>query len=143
MGTPFQLREIQSNDEASHAVNTTTFDTRHLVDSADPALVHERIPDASLTSRMNAGYPDHRGVRGGSFSFSMNLMGHQGTAAGALTETALQKLLRQGLGGGDTAGIGTTATAASSTTVINVSAVTGFAVGQGFRVGVKGDGRCD
>jgi hypothetical protein len=144
MGTPFQLREVHYSAESAFAENVTTFATRIPVESADlSGLTHVRAPYQGGKSRMNAGEPDHVMTRGGSFSITTNLIGHHGTAAGALTPTWLYDLLSLGLGGGDVASVGTTINNTSTVTSLAVASVSGKALGQGLRVGTKGDGRGD
>jgi hypothetical protein len=141
MAGVYSVREFLYGVESVYAEAVTTHTTRVLVDNFSADLQHARIPDAALRNRMNAGGADHKGPRIGALSFTTNLIGHQGTAAGAQSQTWLQDLLSDGLGGGSTAGSGTTCSSGCTTTVLNVAATTNWVAGQGIRVGTVGDGR--
>jgi hypothetical protein len=138
----FRTLEVQVSDESSFAEAVRTYAVRLPVRDCKPSLVEERFDDTSYQARQNHGQGGFRGPRRADLDLSMVLGGHGTTCAGALTETALQQLLGDGLGGNNVAAQGTTvktAGTASSFTLLNAS--TGLAVGQVIRVGVAGDGR--
>jgi hypothetical protein len=141
MAGVYSVKEFSYNVESSFAEASTTYGTRILVDSFSADLQHARIPDQAHRNRMNAGGADHKGPRIGALSFTTNLIGHQGATTGALTQTWLQDLLSDGLGGGSTAGIGRTVGVGSSATVIILNSTTGLEAGMGCRVGSVGDTR--
>lgn len=150
MAAPFQLGEVHYSAESAFAENaeaasSNTYTHRILtLGVPDHNPMQNRDPDGSIRSRMDEEGLPHIGVREGEVSFTTYLVGHGGTAAGALTETFQQDLISDGLGGGNTASVGTTISGAGSTaTAINVTAGTTFSAGGACRIGVKGDARGD
>lgn len=143
----FALREVCYATEGSFAENATapgsnTWSTRFPVlsiDSGPPA--HDRQSDSSIQNRQNETRPGFLGARSATFDFTCYWGGHNGTTGGALTETWLQDLLSDGLGGGNVAQVGA---AVSSGTSATQFASAGTAVsGAVVRVGAKADGRAD
>ena len=137
----FRTLEVQVSDESSFSEAVRTYAVRLPVLDCKPNLVEERFDDASYQARQNHGQGGFRGPRRADLDLSMVLGGHGTTCAGALSETALQQLLGDGLGGNNVAAQGTTVKTAGTAASFTLNAVTGLAVGQIIRVGVAGDGR--
>ncbi len=145
-----RVKEIQYAAEGSFAENASslssnTWDKRIPVLEADiSGLTQERIPNAAFQNRQNETLPGHLGVRQGTFSFTCYWDGHAGVTTGSLTETWLQDLLSDALGGGNTAQVGG-AVAGSGITVINLGTThtATLVAGAIVRVGSKGDGKGD
>lgn len=145
MAAPFRLMEVAFSAESAFAENVSTW--THRIPVLEPptmTLTQERIPDAGLQSRQSEEEHAHPGPRSCELQFQTRAIGHLTTAAGALTETWQQVLLRLGLGAGNVAQVGTTISGTSSTTtVINVTDASTFVAGAPIRVGSKGDGKGD
>lgn len=146
MGT-FRCREIHVADEGSYcqyanAPGSATY-TKHLPVVATLTTGEPRHEDKSHQSRQNESRPGFRGVRSWTLEIEAPLIGHLGTAAGALTKTWLAWLLGDGLGGVDVGMVGSTIASGSSTGGFTMAASTGWAKGQICRVGEKEDGYGD
>ena len=149
MAGVYALREVQFNAESTFAENaespsSNTYATRIPCLSATMTLPQERIRDGGYRSRMNEEGLSNIGPReGGTLELTTYLTGHLATTAGALTETWLQDLLSDGLGGGNTAQVGgTVAGAPTSATQFVITSGTAVA-GAVMRLGAKGDARGD
>jgi hypothetical protein len=142
----YASREIHANDEGSFCEyagtpGSATYATRLPIISANLDIPEEFIEDGSFQSRQNESRPGFAAGRAPwTLEMTVHLLGHMTTAAGALTETWLQWLLGDGLGGNDCGMVGSTIASGSSTTGFTMAASTGWAVGQICRVGEKHDG---
>ena len=143
----FKLSQVGFNTEASFAENaespsSNTFGTIIPVNSFTPTLEQERIRDGAFQARSNVEALGHLGPRSASLEITVYWIGHQTTAAGALSATWLQNLLGYGLGGASSAQVGAATTGAGSATSLVTSNAT-FVRGGIVRLGVKGDARGD
>ena len=100
------LRELHVKTESAFtenaaSVSSNTYTARVPVLSIDsPQPEHPRIDNGALLSRQNDSEPGLLGVRSAVLEFSALWGGHCTTTVGALSETWLQDLLSDGLGGG-------------------------------------------
>lgn len=101
-----------------------------------------RMPDETAQSRLAVRHASHIGARKCRIEFTMYWLGHGGTTAGALTQTLQQRLLKNGLGGGNVAQVGGTVNVPSSATAFTTTGAT-LVPGAVIRVGAKYDTRCD
>lgn len=129
--------------ENAESPNTNTWDERIPTLSYKFTPTAERIPDGGLRSRMNEESYSHPGVRSWTLEIEFYLAGHLTTTAGALTQTWLQKLLSDALGGSNVAAVGTTLSGATTASSFTLTATTGWAAGQIGWMGAKGDGKGD
>lgn len=150
MALPFRLQELAYSAESAFAENaespgSNTWTTRiPIIGSPRVSIPQDRVRDGGLRSRQNEESVSHRGARDiAELEFTTYWAAHGTTTAGALTQTWLQDLLSDGLGGGNVAAVGTTASTGSTTTLITGTNLTTFVAGSILRVGVKGDGRSD
>ena len=143
----FITREVLVNDEVSFAenansVSSNTYDTRVPVEEATFEFTQERLPDLALQSRQNERQPGYLGTRECRITLRMPWYGHNSGATGALTETVLQSLLGDGLGGNDTTGTGVTSGSGAGTEGVGDFDAASTA-GLIYLVGTKGDGGGD
>lgn len=143
-----RLLECQYSAESSFCENATspssnTWTTRIPLQSYTLTTSQERIRDGGLLPRMNDERLSHRGPKEAQLDITTWWSGHGTTTAAGLTETFLQDLIADGLGGGSTAMTGTTVSSATTATSFTPTATTGWAVGQIGRMGAKGDARGD
>lgn len=140
-------KEVSYASESSFAENASdfsalTFSKRLPVLDVRKDFGQERMDDGSLQVRANDARPGYLGPRKGSLEIDVYWCGHNAVCTGALTETWLQDLLSDGLGGGDVTQVGGTVGAGSSATSIVYSAAT-LVRGGMIRIGAKADGRAD
>jgi hypothetical protein len=139
-----QLGALLYATESSFGETTTTTGIRlRPIGQVAYDLQHPGSKIDILKQRPNEGVPYVRGPMGGSLSFTLNLTGLGGTAAGAAPASALSVLLgyvfgtvATGLATGDTATGGTAA-------VPTMTGATGTTAGGMVRIGAKGDTRGD
>jgi hypothetical protein len=149
MSEAFRLQQIVYNAESSFAEyaatpDSATYDTKIPFKSATLTLNQDMIEGTTQRERLASRNMGNVGVRTASLEFTTNWVGHGGTAAGSLTQTWLQDLLSDGLGGGSTSDQGTTISGGSSTvTALDVTSAANITVGNAVRVGSKGDGKGD
>jgi hypothetical protein len=144
----FRTREVRTAAESSlcenaEAPGSNTFGVNLPVLSCEMRPLHERMTDPAYRARMNERNLSNLGVRSVAIDMSTYFPGHFTTAAGSLVETWFQDILSVALGGGSTAMVGTTVSSATTASSFTPTATTGWAVGMPFRIGAKGDGRCD
>lgn len=144
----FSTRSVAYKAESAFCENASSpssndWDKRIPVLSCDVTLEQERMSDNSLQNRQNESRPGYLGIRSASLTFETYLPGHNSTSSGSLTETWVQDLLSDALGGGSVDQAGTTVNAASSATSVTFTSTTNYAVGEMVRIGAKGDGRAD
>lgn len=137
------IQQVAWEDESSWAedVDTMTYGLP-LAGPVDISGITQDMLDASrVTSRRLAYSKNVLGTWNISFTTTSNLTGHGSTCAGAITATALARLLGDVvLGGRDTTlQAGMTMTGGTAT-VPTVSSATGFAAGSVVRLGALGDG---
>ena len=148
MSSPWNLQELLYSAEVSFCVNaeaasSNTWSDKLPVKSMTVELSGERVTDTSLRSRSDEENLGHVGTREWSADFTFYWPGHLAATTGALTETWLQDMISDGLGGGNTTQGGTTANAGTHTTT-SVGLTGGTAtVGCLMRFGAKGDARGD
>ena len=143
----YALREVQYATEGSFAENASapasnTWTKRIPVTAANLTLGQDRMSDGSIQARQNESRPGHLGVRTATLELTSYLPGHLTATTGALTETWLQDLLSDGLGGGNVAQVGGTVNTPTSAIQFSVTSATCVA-GAIIRVGAKGDARGD
>lgn len=148
MAAPSNLMELQYSAESSFCENaespsSNTWTNRIPCKSYTLTTNQERIRDGGIVSRMGDENISHIGPREATLEFTANWIGHQGVTTGALTQTYLQDLLSDGLGGGSVATVGTTLSAATTASSMTFTSTTGLAVGAIVRVGAKGDAKGD
>lgn len=146
MSAVHRLLEVQYSAESSFAENSesassNTWTTRIPCQSYTLTTTQERIRDGGVQARTNQESLSHLGPREAMLEFTTWWCGHLTTSAGSLTETWLQDLLSDGLGGGNVAAVGTTVSAASSAISVTFTATTGWAAGGVGIMGAAGDGR--
>lgn len=143
------LIEIQYATESAFAENASdpgsnTWSTLVSAIECTPNLAQARVDDMAVQSRQNVTRPGYQGPRECSMDVTFNWCGHGTAPTGSLTETFLQDLLSDGLGGGETAGDGLTLTGTPTATSLTVASGGGdFVAGTILRVGAKGDGRAE
>lgn len=148
MSAVHKLVELQYAPESTFAENSesptsNTWTVRFPCQSYTLTTTQERIREGGVLPRMNDESISHLGPREAMLEFTTWWPGHLTTAAGALTETWVQDLLSDGLGGGNTAAVGTTVSSATTGASVTFTATTGWAAGGIGRMGVKGDARGD
>jgi len=139
----FSEQEVHFADEIAFCEQLQTFTTRiPAIAFRAPNPQSGRATDMSLQSRLAESRPGYQMPRsGGSFEIDVYFCGaNADTASGALSATWLQKLLADGLGGGDLTQVGGVAGASATTTTMPNATGTGLRGGI-RRVGVAGDGR--
>jgi hypothetical protein len=145
MAKPARLREILVNDDTTfcqyaEAPGSNTYDTRLKVQSYTLETSQERIRDGAVQSRSNAESLSHLGSKSASLEITMYLGGHDSDPTGALTATALYTLLKDAMGGGNSAQVGGTVNVGTSATQFSLTAAT-LVAGAFCRVGDKTDAR--
>jgi len=143
MGEVFRLQKILTGDEGSFgqfisAPGSATFDQNLPFLEATAELQHERDPDGSSQFRLAVEAPGHKGVRRCKLRMRCYWIGHISDPTGALTETWLQRLIGDGLGGNSVGQVGGTVSAGATTTSIPFAAATLLRGGL-IRLGSKGD----
>jgi hypothetical protein len=138
------VRELHYADESSFGelLQTTTY--RIPVSEVRVETTSGRSSDASLQNRLAESRPGFLLPRsGGTLDFDCDFAGALvDTATGALAATWLQKLLADGLGGGDLTQVGGVAGASATTTALTNATGTRTR-GAIVRVGRKGDAAAD
>jgi hypothetical protein len=143
----FGLRELHTNAESSFNENagspgSHTYDTRIPANDITLSIDQPRQSNDVVLSRQNDGKPGFNLPRTAELSFTVFWSGHVGATTGSLTETWLQELISDGLGGGDITQVG--GTAGASATATDLPNTTATLVDGGiFRVGAIGDGRAE
>lgn len=145
MGT-FATKEVSYADEASFCENELvgvwTWSKRIPVLDVRPDFTQDRQDDRSLQIRQNESRPGYLMTRKGSLEIDVLWCGHMSDPVGALTETWLQDLLSDGLGGGDVTQVGGTASGGATTTSLPYAGAT-LVRGGVLKVGSGGDGRAE
>lgn len=146
MAAPYKLMEIQYSTETLFAENaespaSNTWQKRIPCTSYTLTTSQERIRDGGLLARMNDESLSHMGPREAQLEITALLPGHMTTTAGALTESWIQSLLKNGLGGGLTAASGTTVSGATTPSSVTFTSNAGWVAGCIGRIGAKGDAR--
>lgn len=140
---PSRLGAVSYEAESSWAEAVTTYGTRLETHGAPvlPSDIQQRVREPIVQQYAEEGKLGVRGVWQGGFTIELALTGHGGTAAGALTETALHTILASHVGSGSVAQVGTTVDAAP-TSSSQFALVGGTVEGNKLiRVGVLGDTR--
>jgi hypothetical protein len=146
MAEIFRLFELHVADEAALAdnaesVGSLTYTARLPIQGvATMRPVAERIRDGGARSRANEESLSHMGARECELEFTTYAPGHGAAPTGALTENWAYELLKDGLGGGNAAQVGTTISGVASTvTAFGVADSSTWVAGAIGRMGVKGD----
>lgn len=135
-------QQMSFDTETNWAENVTTFTYEApLAAPVDIAGIKQQMLDPGrVTSRRNAYSKGVLGTWDIAYSTTHNLTGHGSTCAGAISATALARLLGHVLGGRDTTlAAGTTVTGGTAT-VPTLTAASGFPAGGMVRFGSLGDG---
>lgn len=135
----YRSQELAFGVESAFAEAVNTLDTRiNFLDPPTWSYPEERRPDPSGRSRMNEVSISHRGAHGpGTLTFRTYAIGALAATNGSLIETWQIKLMRYGLGGGNTSQVGGTVNTPSSASQFTGTGTT-FVNGAAARVGTWG-----
>ena len=147
MPVQYKLRELHTNAEGSFNENAGSPGSLTYADrlpATDITLTVDQPRQSAdiVLSRQNDSKPGFNLPRTAELSFTVQWSGHIGTSASTLTETWLQDLLSDGLGGGDVTQVGGTAGAAATASAMASTTAT-LVDGGVVRVGAIGDGRAE